>query len=252
MTTSYRFGGTKAALERAARATHDAETPPPAAPVRQTPADPEEQLVADAEHQAAEAARAVVELEEKVRDGDTTVTHEQIREARGIRDVANMAIDGARRAAQRRRDQKAAEHRARLVAAAEAELAAVDDAVIAAKYAEVFPALLELWDLAVERRRVISKHLAILSPRDVEQAAGRGDVVITRDFMTNAPAEIQISGRKYHPRAYDPKTLLEQMVKRVNQVRFHEERFPGRPIDPEPAHDQLMTLAAETAQGEQA
>ncbi len=90
-----------------------------------------------------------------MREGDQAVTHEQIREARGIRDVARMAVEGARRAAQRIRDQKAADRRAKAIEAAEKALEPYELADIAVAYVAARDAMETLHKLALDRNQMI-------------------------------------------------------------------------------------------------
>lgn len=65
------------------------------------PEDTDEDQVAQAEREATEAAALVDALEDRVRDGDDTVTPEQIEQARGLGRFAQLRAEATRRKAER-------------------------------------------------------------------------------------------------------------------------------------------------------
>ncbi|GAA3737985.1 hypothetical protein HDA32_005364 [Spinactinospora alkalitolerans] len=81
--------------------------------------------VADAEHEAAEAEHLVEALEERVRDGDDSVTPEQVEQQRGLSHFARLRVEAARRKAEKAREKE----RRRQLDALRADIDARDDDV---------------------------------------------------------------------------------------------------------------------------
>ncbi|MGG8409945.1 hypothetical protein ACM614_26930 [Streptomyces sp. 12297] len=107
MTTTSKWGGTGAALQRAEdrRAAEESPAGPgPAAVAAPAPGTPEH-VEALADSEAAEAARALEAIEARVRDGDTSVTAEDVERARGQIRFAGLRREAAGKQADRiRRD----------------------------------------------------------------------------------------------------------------------------------------------------
>ncbi|WP_327169214.1 hypothetical protein [Streptomyces subrutilus] len=144
MTTTSKWGGTRAALQRA-EDRQAAEAVPVAVPAPAVPAAvPEpgtpEHVEALADAEAAQAARDLAEIEERVIDGDETVTPEHVEKARGLARFAGLRREAAARKAEAQRQREAEERRDAAFAEARrlmdaAPRAAVDEKLTAAQKA---------------------------------------------------------------------------------------------------------------------
>ncbi|WP_432104877.1 hypothetical protein [Streptomyces sp. bgisy091] len=147
-TTTRKFGGTKAALERAealkAAAAPEQPAPvPPATAPEPVPGSPE-QLLADAAAEVAEADALLTTLERRVIDGDDQVQPEQIEHARGLRRFAELRKQSAEKKAAKLRQEKAEQKRLAALAEARRLLDEYSPQRIAAKVDAARTALLEL------------------------------------------------------------------------------------------------------------
>ncbi|WP_067071592.1 hypothetical protein [Carbonactinospora thermoautotrophica] len=114
-----------------------------------------DQEVNAAEAEAAEAAALVEALEERVRDGDESVTPEQIEQAKSLCGFAKLRVEAARRKAERAR-QKAAEAARRKAAAEVRErLSRYTDEALAERYRDARDALRKLAAACHERNAAI-------------------------------------------------------------------------------------------------
>lgn len=93
-----------------------------------TKIDDPTKLVSDAEQEAAEADALIEALEERVREGDDTVTPDQIEAQRGVSRFARLRADAARRKAAAVRETKHDE----LVAQLREDVAALNEADLGA------------------------------------------------------------------------------------------------------------------------
>ncbi|MFI5641899.1 hypothetical protein ACIA8H_31350 [Streptomyces goshikiensis] len=124
MTSTSKWGGTRAALQRAEHRQAAADATPAASPTPVPPvAVPEpgtpEHVEALADAEAAQAARDLDEIEARVIDGDESLTSEDVEKARGLARFAKLRREAAARKAEEQRRQEAEERRRAAVAEAE-------------------------------------------------------------------------------------------------------------------------------------
>lgn len=147
-TTKGKFGGTKAAIERAealkaAKAPEPAPAPRPAPAVAPAPGSPE-QLLADADAEITEADALLTTLERRVVDGDDDVQPEQIEQARGLRRFAQLRREAAEKKAAKLRQDRADAKRDAALAEARRLLDEHGPEDIKAKAAKLRETVLEL------------------------------------------------------------------------------------------------------------
>ncbi|ACZ84837.1 hypothetical protein [Streptosporangium roseum] len=152
-----------------------------------------------AETEAAEAAELLAALEERVLDGDATVTHAQLAEHRDLLNFAQMRAQAARRKADK---EQAAARRTEYEALA-AEVAALDGqaAPVRAAYAEALAALGRLVDVEAELSdRVRAAHARTAQARTVAEEHGEVELLRSTGVLG---ADGGPAGRSVHYRQPD-------------------------------------------------
>ncbi|MFE5480528.1 hypothetical protein ACFQ9R_32845 [Nocardia sp. NPDC056541] len=109
--------------------------------------------IATAERAAQDAAQAVIDLEERVRDGDTTVTATMLEKARKEASFAQLQIDAARRGVEKERQAEHAADVKAFMADYEEHMAGADLTDLRGAYADAVVSVAYLFTLLEDRRR---------------------------------------------------------------------------------------------------
>ncbi|MFD8695621.1 hypothetical protein [Kitasatospora purpeofusca] len=161
-----------------------------------------DQITAAGDQEAAEAEQLLAALEDRVRDGDDTVTAEQVEEARGLRRFAQLRREAAQRKAESARK---AQTNAEAARRRDAFLATVTDCTpedigAAAKRAE--DALFELLDLVDRRNHAIQAAIPQLaSPVCHESDLDVGGSYQHETVTVEGTVYAQLGGRSVADRA---------------------------------------------------
>ncbi|KOU48989.1 hypothetical protein ADK55_19165 [Streptomyces sp. WM4235] len=148
MTTYSKWGGTRAALARAedrqAAETIPAAGPAPVAPAAVPELGTPEHIEALADAETAQAARDLEAIEERVINGDESVTPEQVEQVRGLARFAHLRREAAARKAEAQREREAEERRVATLAEAQRLMDAAPKSAVYEKLAAAQQAVKEL------------------------------------------------------------------------------------------------------------
>ncbi|MER6361554.1 hypothetical protein [Kitasatospora sp. NPDC001527] len=224
-TTESKWGGTKAALQRAEdQRQADAPAQDPAAVAQAlrsalpAPGSPDH-ITATADQEVTEAEQLLAALEDRVRDGDDTVTAEQVEEARGLRRFAQLRREAAQRKAEKARLAEIDADAARRRDAFLAEITPHDLTKLPALQKQAEDALFELLELCGRYGATVHKHMNRL----LYANEGRTALAI----KGNRAGLIVIDGTEYH--AIDGAQVADKVLKSALQRHFEalEVRRPG-------------------------
>ncbi|MFD9374674.1 hypothetical protein ACFWBH_03885 [Streptomyces sp. NPDC059999] len=148
MTTFSKWGGTRSALQRAedrqAAETVPAAGPAPVVPVAVPEPGTPEHIEALADAETAQAARDLEAIEERVINGDESVTPEQVEQVRGLARFARLRREAAARKAEAQREREAEERRVATLAEAQRLMDAAPKSAVYEKLAAAQHAVTEL------------------------------------------------------------------------------------------------------------
>ncbi|MBH0781347.1 hypothetical protein [Nocardia bovistercoris] len=139
-----------------------------------------------AEQKARDAAQAVIDLEERVRDGDTTVTAAMIEKARRESSYAELLVDAERRGVEKQRQAERAAAVEAFMGEYEEYMTGADLETLRGVYANLVVAAADLHTLLAERKRaqtdIMNRALALgLFAGPINPQSGGGNAPVPND-----------------------------------------------------------------------